>query len=148
HREDTLLEGIDIFKDFLVVSERNNGLNKIQIKPWNGSGDYYVPFESETYTAYTTSNIDFDTDKLRYGYQSMKTPDSIIEFDMKTQEKRILKEQEVLGGKSDEVIYIEERMWEAVQDGTKIPISVLYNKGEKVDGTNPVLLYAYGSYGH
>jgi len=148
HREDTLLEGIDIFKDFLVVSERNNGLNKIQIKPWNGSGDYYLPFESETYTAYTTSNIDFDTDKLRYGYQSMKTPASIIEFDMKTQEKKILKEQEVLGGKFDKDNYVEERIWATAQDGTKIPISVVYKKGMKKDGSNPFLLYAYGSYGY
>ena len=74
HREDVLLEDIEIFKDFLVVSERENGLNQIHIKRWDGTDSYYLPFESETYTAYTTTNIDFDTTILRYGYQSLTTP--------------------------------------------------------------------------
>jgi len=74
HREDVLIEDIDIFKEYLVVSERSNGLNKIRIMPWSGKGEYYLPFDSETYTAYTTSNVDFDTNILRYGYQSMATP--------------------------------------------------------------------------
>lgn len=148
HRDDVLLEGIDIFKDYLVISERDNtkGLNNIRIKPWNGQ-EYYLPFESETYTAYTTTNIDFNTDKLRYGYQSMKTPASTIEFDMKTQEKKVLKEQEVLGGKFNKDNYVEERVWATATDGTKIPISMVYKKGLKKDGKNPFLLYAYGSYG-
>jgi oligopeptidase B len=77
HRKDVLFEGIEIFKDYLVVEERSNGLNKIQIRPWNGTGAYYLPFEIETYTAYTTTNVDFDTEILRYGYQSMATPSSI-----------------------------------------------------------------------
>lgn len=148
HREDVLLEGIDIFKDYLVVSERDNnkGLNLIRIKPWNGQ-EYFLPFESETYTAYTTTNIDFDTDKLRYGYQSMKTPSSVIEFDMKTKAKKVLKEQEVLGGKFNKDNYVEERVWATAADGTKVPISMVYKKGMKKDGKNPLLLYAYGSYG-
>lgn len=148
HREDVLLEGIDIFKDYLVISERDNtkGLNNIRIKPWNGQ-EYYLPFESETYTAYTTTNIDFNTDKLRYGYQSMKTPASTIEFDMKTQEKKVLKEQEVLGGKFNKDNYVEERIWATAADGTKVPVSMVYKKGLKKDGKNPFLLYAYGSYG-
>ena len=74
HREDVLIEDIDIFRDFLVVTERSNGLNTIRIMPWSGEGAYYLPFESETYTAYTSTNVDFDTDILRYGYQSMATP--------------------------------------------------------------------------
>lgn len=148
HREDVLLEGIDIFKDYLVISERDNtkGLNNIRIKPWNGQ-EYYLPFESETYTAYTTTNIDFNTDKLRYGYQSMKTPASTIEFDMKTQEKKVLKEQEVLGGKFNKDNYVEERVWATAADGTQVPVSMVYKKGLKKDGKNPLLLYAYGSYG-
>ena len=101
HRKDALLEGIEIFKDYLVVEERSNGLNKIQIKPWNGSGDYYLPFNIETYTCYTTSNVDFNTEILRYGYQSMATPSSVIDFNMRTKEKTVLKEQAVLGGKFD-----------------------------------------------
>lgn len=147
HRSDVLLEGIEIFKDYLVVEERSNGLNKIQIRPWNGKGDYYLPFESETYTAYTTTNVDFDTEILRYGYQSMATPSSVIDFNMRTQEKKVLKEQEILGGKFDKNNYVEERVWATATDGTKVPISMVYRKGIKKDGKNPFLLYAYGSYG-
>ncbi|HLO72515.1 MAG TPA: S9 family peptidase [Flavobacterium sp.] len=147
HRKDVLLEGIEIFKDYLVVEERSNGLNKIQIRPWNGKGEYYLPFSSETYTAYTTTNVDFDTEILRYGYQSMATPSSVIDFNMRTKEKMVLKEQEVLGGKFDKNNYIEERVWATAKDGTKVPISMVYRKGLKKDGKNPFLLYAYGSYG-
>jgi oligopeptidase B len=147
HRKDVLLEGIEIFKDYLVVEERSNGLNKIQIRPWNGKGEYYLPFAIETYTAYTTTNVDFDTEILRYGYQSMATPSSVIDFNMRTQEKKVLKEQEVLGGKFDKNNYIEERVWATATDGTKVPISIVYRKGIKKDGKNPLLLYAYGSYG-
>jgi oligopeptidase B len=148
HRKDVLLEDIEIFKDFLVIEERENGLNKIRIMPWSGEGEYYLPFESETYTAYTSSNVDFDTDILRYGYQSMTTPSSIIDFNMKTKTKEIKKEQEVLGGKFDKNNYTEERVWATAEDGVKIPISMVYKKGLKKDGTNPLLQYAYGSYGH
>lgn len=147
HREEVLLEGIDIFKEYLVVSERFDGLNKIRIMPWNGGEEYYLPFEIETYTAYTTTNIDFDTEILRYGYQSMATPSSIIDFNMRTKEKTVLKEQEVLGGKFDKNNYIEERIWATATDGTKVPISMVYKKGIKLNGKNPFLLYAYGSYG-
>ena len=147
HRKDVLLEGIDIFKDYLVVEERSNGLNRIQIRPWNGRGEYYLPFSSETYTAYTTTNVDFDTEILRYGYQSLATPSSIIDFNMRTQEKKVLKEQQVLGGKFDKNNYIEERVWATATDGTKVPISIVYRKGIQKDGKNPLLLYAYGSYG-
>ena len=147
HRKDVLLEGINIFKDYLVVEERSNGLNRIQIRPWNGKGEYYLPFSSETYTAYTTTNVDFDTEILRYGYQSLATPSSIIDFNMRTQEKKVLKEQQVLGGKFDKNNYIEERVWATATDGTKVPISIVYRKGIQKDGKNPLLLYAYGSYG-
>ncbi len=147
HRKETLLEGVDIFKDYLVVEERTNGLNKIHIKPWNGKGAYYLPFESETYTAGTTTNLDFDSKTLRYSYQSLATPSSVIDFNMVTKEKTILKEQPVLGGKFDKKNYVEERVWATAKDGTKIPMSIVYKKGLKKDGKNPLLLYAYGSYG-
>jgi len=148
HRDDVLLEDIEIFKDFLVVEERTNGLNKIRIMPWSGVGEYYLPFESETYTACTGINVDFDTDILRYSYQSMTTPSSVIDFNMKTKTKEIKKEQQVLGGKFDKNNYTEERIWATAKDGTKIPISMVYRKGLHKDGKNPLLLYAYGSYGH
>lgn len=148
HREDVLLEDIEIFKEFLVVEERFNGLNRIRIMPWSGEGEYYLPFDSETYTAYTGTNVDFDTDVLRYSYQSMTTPSSVIDFNMKTKTKEIKKEQQVLGGKFDKTNYIEERIWATAKDGTKIPISMVYRKGLEKNGKNPLLLYAYGSYGH
>jgi oligopeptidase B len=148
HRDDVLIEDIDIFRDFLVITERFNGLNTIRIMPWSGEGEYYLPFESETYTAYTSTNVDFDTDILRYGYQSMATPSSIIDFNMKTKAKEVMKEQEVLGGKFDKNNYTEERVWATATDGTKVPISMVYRKELKKDGSNPLLQYAYGSYGY
>lgn len=147
HRKDVLLEDIEIFRNYLVVEERSNGLNHIRIMPWSGEGEYYLPFGSETYNAYTTTNVDFDTDILRYSYQSLATPSSVIDFNMKTKEKEIMKEQQVLGGKFDKNNYIEERVWATATDGTRVPISMVYKKGLKKDGKNPVLLYAYGSYG-
>ncbi|RRJ93509.1 S9 family peptidase [Flavobacterium macacae] len=147
HREDVLLEEIEIFKEYLVVGERSNGLNKIRIMPWNGKEEYYLPFESETYTANISTNPDFDTKVLRYSYQSMATPSSVIDFNMDTKEKEVKKEQQVLGGKFDKKNYTEERVWATAKDGTKIPISMVYRKDLKKDGKNPLLLYAYGSYG-
>ncbi len=147
HRDDVLLEGIDIFSDYLVVSEKTNGLNQINIISWNGGEAYYLPFEIETYTAETTTNIDFDTEILRYTYQSLATPSSVIDFNMRTKQKTVLKEQEVLGGQFDKSNYIEKREWANAKDGVKIPISLVYQKDVTLDGSNPLLLYAYGSYG-
>jgi len=147
HRDDVLLEDIEIFSNYLVVEERSNGLNHIRIMPWSGEGEYYLPFGSETYNAYTTTNVDFDTDILRYSYQSLATPSSVIDFNMKTKEKEIKKEQAVLGGQFDKNNYIEERVWATAKDGIKVPISLVYRKDLKKDGTNPLLQYAYGSYG-
>lgn len=148
HREEVLLEGVDIFKDYLVISERSNGLVHLKIQPWDKSQEaYYLPFESETYNAYTGTNLDFDTEILRYGYQSMNTPSSVIDFNMRTREKEVKKEQEVLGT-FDKNNYVEERIWATAKDGVKIPMSIVYKKGMKKDGTNPFLQYAYGSYGY
>jgi oligopeptidase B len=147
HRDDVLLEDIDIFKDYLVVSERSEGLNKLRIMRWDNSVDYYLPFESETYTAYTTTNVEFDTEILRYAYNSLTTPSSVIEFNMATKEKNVLKEQEVLGGKFDKENYESKRVFATAEDGTKIPMSLVYKKGLELNGNNPVFQYAYGSYG-
>lgn len=147
HREDYLLEDIDIFKDYLVVSERHNGLNKIRIIKWETNEEFYIPFDNETYTAYTSINPSFNTHILRYAYNSLTTPTSVVDFDMKTGEKTILKEQEILGGEFDKNNYQSERIWATAKDGTKIPISMVYRKGMERTGNNPVLQYAYGSYG-
>ncbi|TPN88648.1 S9 family peptidase [Aquimarina algicola] len=147
HRDDVLLEDIEIFKEYLVVSERNNGLNKINIKRWDNTADYYLPFDNETYTAYVSTNPDFDTKTLRYAYNSLTTPNSVIDFDMEIKEKVVKKEQEVLGGKFDKSNYVSERVWATAEDGVKVPISLVYRKDLKKDTGNPLLQYGYGSYG-
>ena len=148
HRKDVLVEDIEIFKDYLVIEERENGLVKIRIIPNNGQPEYYLPFESETYSAYTGTNVDFDTDILRYSYQSLATPSSVIDFDMKTKVKIIKKEQQVLGDNFDKNNYKEERIWATANDGIKVPISLIYHKKTIKNGKNPLLQYAYGSYGY
>lgn len=148
HRKDILLEDIEIFKDFLVVSERKLGLSQIRIMRWDDSEDYYLPFDNETYAASVGVNPDFDTPILRYRYTSLTTPSSVIDFNMITKTKEVKKEQEVLGGKFDKENYMSERIWAPSQDGKEIPISLVYKKGIKRDGKNPLLQYAYGSYGY
>ncbi|WP_425237305.1 S9 family peptidase [Ulvibacterium sp.] len=147
HREDVLLEDIEIFKDYYVLSERENGLNRIKITRWDNTNTYYLPFESETYTAYVSRNPEFDTDTLRFGYNSMTTPSSVIDFNMKTKEKEVKKEQEVLGGQFQKENYLEKRIWATAKDGAKIPMSIVYHKDTPLNRDTPVLQYAYGSYG-
>ena len=148
HREDVLIEGIDIFKDYLVVSERLDGLSRINVKKWDETENYYINFNSETYTSYTTSNIDFTTTTLRYIYNSLTEPYSVIDFDMKTKEKVTRKEHLVLDDKFNKENYVSERIWATAIDGVKIPISLVYKKGLIRDGSNPLLIYGYGSYGN
>ncbi len=147
HRDDTLLEYITVFKDYLVLEERVNGLNKIRIKRWDNSADYYLPFDEETYSAQEYSNHEFDTNIIRYVYQSFTTPYSVIDFNMSDKSKDIKKEQEVLGGKFDKNNYKSERVWATARDGKKVAISLVYRKDIKLDKNTPLLLYAYGSYG-
>ncbi|WP_299627367.1 S9 family peptidase [uncultured Tenacibaculum sp.] len=148
HREDTFLEDFSIFKDYLVLEERNNGLFKTRIKRWDGTEDYYLPFDEETYSAGVYSNPEFDTDVIRYSYNSMTTPSSVIDFNMKDQSKEIKKEQEVLGGKFDKNNYESKRLWVTTRDGKKVALSIVYRKDTKIDENTPVLQYAYGSYGY
>jgi len=148
HRDDTLLEDVSIFKDYLVLEERNNGLNKIRIKKWDGSEDYYLPFDEETYSASVYNNPEFDTKIIRYNYNSFTTPNSVIDFNMKDRSKEIKKEQEVLGGKFDKNNYKSERVWATARDGKKVAISLVYRKDTELNKNTPLLLYAYGSYGY
>ncbi|MDB4293618.1 prolyl oligopeptidase family serine peptidase, partial [Maribacter sp.] len=147
HRKDVLLEDIEIFKEYYVLSERENGLNKIKIVRWDGTNTYYLPFESETYTCGVGTNPDFNTNILRYGYNSMTTPSSTIDFNMSTKEKEVKKEQEVLGGKFDKGNYLEKRIWATARDGVKVPMSIVFHKETKLTEDTPLLQYAYGSYG-
>lgn len=148
HREEVLLEDIEIFKDYYVLSERENGLNKIKIVRWDTDESYFLPFNDETYTAYVGTNPDFNTEIIRYGYNSLTRPSSVIDFNMRTQVKDIKKEQEVLGGKFDKNNYKSERIWATAKDGVNIPMSVVYHKDTKLDGSSPLLQYGYGSYGY
>ena len=148
HRDETLLEGVDIFQDYLVVSERTNGLNQIRVKRWDDAADYYIEFPDPAYSAYVGANPDFDTQKLRYGYNSMTTPSTVFETDMATKETETLKQQEVLGGTFDPANYQSERVMVEARDGTQVPVSIVYRKGIEKNGNNPFLLYAYGSYGY
>lgn len=148
HRKDVLLEYMDIFKDYYVLTERENGLSQIKIVKWDGSLEYYLPFESETYTAYTSANPDFDTQILRYGYNSLRTPSSVIDFNMRTKEKEIKKEQQVLGGQFFKENYIEKRIWATARDGVKVAMSLIYHKNTTLNSDTPILQYAYGSYGY
>ncbi len=147
HRKDTLLEDFLIFKDYLVLEERTNGLGKIRIKRWDNTEDYYIPFSEETYSAGVHGNLEFETDILRYGYQSFTTPSSVIDFNMKDKSKRIKKEQEVLG-EFNKNNYVSERVWANARDGKKVPISIVRHKNTKLSAKTPLLLYAYGSYGY
>lgn len=147
HREEVLLEDIDIFKEHYVLSERENGLNRIKIVRWDGKESYYLPFDNETYTAYVSVNPEFDSTTLRYGYSSLTTPNSVIDFNMESREKEVKKEQEVLGGTFKKENYRSERVWANAEDGTKIPVSLVYHRDTELDGNSPLLQYAYGSYG-
>ena len=147
HREEVLLEDIDIFKAYYVLSERKNGLNELKIVRWDGEDSYYLPFKSETYTAYVGTNPDFDTETLRYGYNSLTIPSSIIDFNMRTKEKVVKKEQEVMGNKFHKEDYVEKRIWATARDGVKVPMSMVYHKNTPLNTDTPVLQYAYGSYG-
>ncbi|MDC3345053.1 S9 family peptidase [Flavobacteriaceae bacterium] len=148
HRKETLLEDVSIFKNYLVIEERSNGLGKIRIKTWDGKEDYYLPFDEETYSAGVYANPEFDTDVIRYSYNSMTTPNSVIDFNMKNQTKEIKKEQEVLGGKFDKNNYKSERIWATARDGKKVAISLVYHKDTELNKNTPLLQYAYGSYGY
>lgn len=146
HREDVLLEGIEIFKDYLIVNERENGLTKLRVIKWDDNSEYYLDFEEETYTADISINRDFDTEILRYEYSSLTTPNSTYDYNLSTKKKTLLKQQEVVG-EFNPKDYHAERLYANADDGTEIPISLVYKKGLEKDGTNPLLLYGYGSYG-
>ncbi len=148
HRENTYIEDIEIYKDYLVIEERSNGLVKFNIKKWDKSEDYYMEFPEETYTASIGFNPDFNSTFLRYGYNSMTTPSSVLEYNLLNKTQKTLKEQEVLDSKFNKDNYISERIWATAKDGKKVPISLVRRKDTNLSKDTPLLLYAYGSYGH
>ena len=149
HKKETLLEGFEIFKDYFVLEERTEGLLQLKIINNGDQTSYYLPFNEPTYSAYVGINLDFDTEVLRYGYTSLTQPSSTLEYNMRTRETKLLKQQEVLGGTFDTNNYISERIWAPSRDGkVKVPISLVYHKDTKKSAETPLLLYGYGSYGH
>lgn len=146
HRSDVLLEDVDVFKLGLVLSERKNGITQIKIRPWEGEG-HYIDFPEEAYVAGVSINPEFDTPLLRLKYQSMTTPSTVYDYQMVEKTFELKKQQEVLGG-FDSNNYQSERLFANSIGGVQVPISIVYRKGFKKDGQQPLLLYAYGSYGY
>ena len=149
HRKDVLVEGFEIFRDYFVIEERKEGLLQIRIIENKTGKEHNLAFTDPTYTAYIGLNLEFDTHLLRYGYTSLTTPGSTLEYNMTTGETQLLKQQEVLGGNFSKDNYISERIWAPSRDGkSKIPVSLVYHKNTLKNKNTPMLLYGYGSYGH
>ena len=147
HRKDVHLLGLEIFKNHLVFSERRDGLRAIRIMNMISGNDSYIDFEESTYSAYISTNEEYDSNILRYSYSSMSTPSSVYDYNMDTQEKKLLKQSEVIGKGYDQSLYDAETIYASARDGEKIPVYLVYRKDLKKEGPQPLLLYSYGSYG-
>ena len=147
HRSDVLLQGLDLFTDHMVLSERKNGLSQLRIINTTTKQEHYLDFGEPAYVAYSSTNPEMDTKILRYGYASLTTPSSTFDYNMDTKEKELKKQQEVIGG-YDPKNYVTERLMAKATDGTMVPISLVYKKGFEKNGQKPLLLYGYGSYGN
>ncbi len=146
HQPGVLIEGIDLFKNYGVVLEKHQALNRLRVHNFQ-SGDWHsISFPEPVYSAFPHDNPEYNTSVFRYSYQSMITPSSVFDYDIKTRHATLLKQQEVLGG-YDPSQYASERLWATARDGVKVPISIVYRKGFRRDGNSPLFLYAYGSYG-
>ncbi len=146
HRPAVKIDGVDLFKDHAVLSEWENGLQQIEVVDFKTNKRSRIQFPEPVYAAGLSTNREFDTKVLRYNYQSLVTPSSVFDYDMNTGQATLLKQTEVPGG-FDKANYKSERVFATASDGTKIPMSVVYKRSVKLDGTAPMLLYAYGSYG-
>ncbi|NOY49610.1 MAG: S9 family peptidase [Chlorobi bacterium] len=147
HYKDVLIEDIDVFEDFYVVSERKNGLIFFRIVDLKNNKENYISFGEPDYYAFGSTNAGYKSNRFRFGYTSLKTPRSIYDFDMETGKRQLLKEEEVVGGYNPDD-YVTERLYAESRDGLKVPVSIVYKKGFKKDGHQPLLLYGYGSYGY
>ena len=147
HRTDCFLEGIDIFKDHLVVQERSDALVKLRIMPWSGAQAHYVDFGEPAYSVFASNNHQLETPVVRYRYASLTTPMSVYDYNMVTREKTLVKQEEVLGGFAPSN-YQTERVHAAAPDGARVPITLVYRRGFRKDGRRPLLLRGYGAYGN
>ena len=146
HRPGVMLEGLDLFRDHAVVLEREDGLPHLRVTDLRTDEWHRVPFPEATYSVYPEANLEFDTAAYRYGYQSLVTPYSVFEYDLERRTRTLLKQTEVRGG-YDPAAYATERAWAKAEDGTAVPISLVYKKGVARDGRTPLYLYGYGAYG-
>lgn len=146
HRDQVLLEGISAFAKHLVIYERESGLPTIRVRQLASGEEHYIQFPDPTYSADEDNNPEFDTEILRFNYTSLVTPRSVFDYNLETQERELKKETPVLGG-YDRTQYASDRLMATATDGTQVPISIVYNKGLEQNGTNPLLLTGYGSYG-
>ena len=147
HRDNVFLEGIEIFKDYLVVDERKDGLKQLRIKKWDGSEDYYMEFPDKAYSAGTAYNPEFDSPTLRYSYVAMNRPRATIDYTFATREREVKKQDEVIDENFSPDNYISDRIMAPARDGVEVPVSIVYHKNTPKDGSAPILVYAYGSYG-
>ncbi|HWP82216.1 MAG TPA: S9 family peptidase [Bacteroidota bacterium] len=146
HRPTVKLEGVGLFKNHAVFYERENALMNLRLYDFRTGKTSSIKFPEPVYSAFPSNNPEYDTKFFRYSYQSFITPSSVFDFDTQTGKSILLKQTEVLGG-YDPRQFQSERVWAKAQDGTKIPISLVYKKGIKKNGKSPLLLYGYGSYG-
>jgi len=146
HRPDVLLQSIEVFRNFIVLSERKEGLNHLRIINQTSRDEHYLEFEETAYIAYTSTNPEFDTEWLRFGYSSLTTPFSTYDYHMETGEKILKKREEVVGG-HDPQQYLTDRLYATVRDGKRVPITMVYRKDFEKNGKGNLLLYGYGSYG-
>ncbi|MBK9796237.1 MAG: S9 family peptidase [Holophagaceae bacterium] len=147
HRPDVLLEGLDVFEDYAVAVEKRQGLERLRIHDFKQKNWRDVTFPEPVYAAFPGGTPEYTSTAFRFNYQSMVTPSSVYDCDMATGKQTLLKQTEVLGG-YDKSQYVTERQWAPARDGVKVPLSVVYKKGLKRDGSAPLFLYAYGSYGY
>ncbi len=146
HREDVMIEGIDVFAGHMVLFEREDGLRQFRVMSFSTGASQRIEFPEPVYAAFSAENHEFETNVFRFRYQSPVTPESVFDYDMATRERKLLKQTEVLGG-YDPSRYETARLHAKASDGTTIPISIVYRRGTKRDGRNPLLLMGYGSYG-
>jgi oligopeptidase B len=146
HRAGVMMGGVELFKDFYVVNERGNATPRLRIFDYKSAKATDINVPEPVYSISLSTNREYDTSKVRYNYQSFVTPSSVYDYDVKTGKSELLKQQPVLGG-YDPKLYNSERVYATASDGTKVPISLVYRKDLKLDGSRPMLLGAYGSYG-
>ncbi len=146
HRDDVLLDDVDVFTNWLVFSERFGGLSHLRVVPMDGSDGHELDFGEPTWSVWTSLNPNMDTDALRFGYESLTTPETTFSYDMNQRTRTIIKQKEILG-EFNATDYVAEYLHVPARDGVLVPVSLVYRKGFKPDGSAPLLLYAYGSYG-